>query len=253
MDILPPHGDERRRFETGGAASRSVRAVEMRVSRNLCSLAVRTVFPSCGVVGVKINRQTGVCPLCAEHYHLEQERAFNEVLERERAAAEDSAELEVVRRERDKMRQRNSRLCRKYGLKGKRRWQLARVIARVINFAQMACGAICAESLMHLIPNELKLGIEIRRVVVCQARTIFDEVKLLSAFLTGFEKDTGLLCFHCPAGAIEAEFPVEVVEAKAGIFVDELVIGFDSIKASSASIALWHLRCPPFLSKPLKK
>ncbi len=71
-------------------------------------------------MGVKINRQTGMCPLCTERYHLEQERAFNEQLERERAACERSDELADVRRERDKMRQRNSRLCRKYGLKGKR-------------------------------------------------------------------------------------------------------------------------------------
>ena len=50
----------------------------------------------------------------------EQERAFNEQLERERAHAEESTELDEVRRERDMMRQRNSRLCRKYGLKGRR-------------------------------------------------------------------------------------------------------------------------------------
>ena len=98
----------------------SVRAVEMRASRIHCSLAVQTVCPQCGAVGVKINRQTGMCPLCTERYHLEQERAFNEQLERERAHAEESAELEEVRRERDMMRQRNSRLCRKYGLKGRR-------------------------------------------------------------------------------------------------------------------------------------
>lgn len=97
-----------------------VQAVEMRASWTHCSLAVQTVCPSCGAVGVKINRQTGMCPLCTERYHLEQERAFNEQLERERAACEDSAELADVRRERDRMRQRNSRLCRKYGLRGKR-------------------------------------------------------------------------------------------------------------------------------------
>lgn len=96
--------------------SRTVRAVEMRASRIHCSLAVQTVCPQCGAVGVKINRQTGMCPLCTERFHLEQERAFNEQLERERAHAEESAELEAVRRERDRMRQRNSRLCRKYGL-----------------------------------------------------------------------------------------------------------------------------------------
>ena len=82
--------------------------------------AVETVCPSCGAVGVKINRQTGMCRRCTEEYHLAQERAFNEQLERERVAAEEAADIDDVRRERDMMRQRNSRLCRKYGLKGKR-------------------------------------------------------------------------------------------------------------------------------------
>ena len=71
-------------------------------------------------MGVVINRQTGLCRLCTERYHLEQERAFNEQLERERTRAEESAEFDEVRRKRDMMRQRNSRLCRKYGLKGRR-------------------------------------------------------------------------------------------------------------------------------------
>lgn len=98
----------------------SVRAVEMRASRIHCSLALQTVCPECGAVGVKINRQTGMCPLCTEKYHLEQERAFNEQLERERAEIEKSGELEATRRERDRLRQRNSRLCRKYGLKSRK-------------------------------------------------------------------------------------------------------------------------------------
>ena len=92
----------------------------MRASRIHCSLAVQAVCPEYGAVGLKFNRQTGMCRRCTEEYHLEQGRAFNEQLERERAACEESAELADVRRERDKMRQRNSRLCRKYGLKGKR-------------------------------------------------------------------------------------------------------------------------------------
>ena len=50
----------------------SVRAVEMRASRIHCSLAVQTVCPQCGAVGVKINRQIGMCPLCTGRYHLEQ-------------------------------------------------------------------------------------------------------------------------------------------------------------------------------------
>lgn len=101
-------------------ARHTVRAVEMRASRIHCSLAVRTVCPECGAVGVMINRQTGLCRRCTENYHLEQERAFNEQLERERRAAEESSEIDEVRRERDKMRQRNSRLCRRYGLPSRR-------------------------------------------------------------------------------------------------------------------------------------
>lgn len=81
---------------------------------------MQTVCPECGAVVVVINRQTGLCRLCTERYHLEQERAFNEQLERERTHAEESAEFDEVRRKRDMMRQRNSRLCRKYGLKGRR-------------------------------------------------------------------------------------------------------------------------------------
>lgn len=101
-------------------ATHSVRAVEMRASRIHCSLAVQTVCPECGAVGVMLNRQTGMCRLCSERYHLEQERAFNEQLKREREAVENGATIEEVRRERDRLRQRNSRLCRKFGLPGKR-------------------------------------------------------------------------------------------------------------------------------------
>lgn len=46
------------------------------------------------------------------------ERAFNKQLEREREACECPEEFREVRRERDRMRQRNSCLYRKYGLKG---------------------------------------------------------------------------------------------------------------------------------------
>lgn len=49
------------------------------------------------------------------------EHAFDEQLKRERAACERSDELADVRRERDKIRQRNSCLCRKYRLKGNRK------------------------------------------------------------------------------------------------------------------------------------
>ena len=46
--------------------------------------------------------------------------AFNEILQAEREKAADDEVIDGIRRERDKMRQRNSRLCRKYGLKTRR-------------------------------------------------------------------------------------------------------------------------------------
>lgn len=100
--------------------SHSVRAVEMRASRIRCSLAVRTVCPNCGAVGVNINKSTGMCRRCSETFHLEEERAFREVLEAERAEAEDAADIDDIRRERDRLRKANSRFCKLHGLKSRR-------------------------------------------------------------------------------------------------------------------------------------
>jgi hypothetical protein len=99
---------------------RTVRAVEMRASRIHVSLVVQTECPECGAVGVVINRSTGLCRQCSERLHLAEERAFGDVLEAERAAAEDERVIADVRRERDAQRKRNSRTCKKYGLKTRR-------------------------------------------------------------------------------------------------------------------------------------
>ena len=98
----------------------TIRAVEAHASRIHVSLKVLTECPECHAVGVRINRQSGMCPACTERMHLAEEVAFNEVLQREieeRAAEDDVA---AIRRERDRMRKRNSRLCRKHGLKTRR-------------------------------------------------------------------------------------------------------------------------------------
>lgn len=99
---------------------RTIRSIESQASRYHVSLKVRQVCPECGLVGVRLNRQSGMCPACTERMHLAEELAFNEVLQREieeRAAEDDIA---AIRRERDRMRKRNSRLCRKHGLKTRR-------------------------------------------------------------------------------------------------------------------------------------
>lgn len=61
-----------------------------------------------------------MCPKCTELMHLNEEIAFNEILQAGREEVADEEAIAGIRRERDKMRQRNSRLCRKYGLKTRR-------------------------------------------------------------------------------------------------------------------------------------
>lgn len=97
---------------------RSLHAVEVQASRIHASLRVQPVCPECGVVGLPLNRATGLCPRCTERQHLEEATAFNELLMRERMEASGERGLVGLRREYDAMRQRNSRLCRKYGLRG---------------------------------------------------------------------------------------------------------------------------------------
>ncbi len=99
---------------------RSARSIESQASRCHVSLRVQQVCPECGVVGVRLNRQSGMCPRCTELMHLNEEVAFNEVLQAEREEKANEGDVAAIRRERDRMRQRNSRLCRKYGLKSRR-------------------------------------------------------------------------------------------------------------------------------------
>lgn len=100
-------------------ALHSIHAIEQRACRIHASLKIRSVCPGCGVIGAHMNRQTKMCPMCSERLRLEEERAFNEILEREREEAEGGERIEEMQRERATLRQRNSRLCRKYGLKTK--------------------------------------------------------------------------------------------------------------------------------------
>ena len=99
---------------------RSIRSIESQASRCHVSLKFQHVCPDCGVVGIRLNRQTGLCPACTERMHLAEEVAFNEILRREAEEKAGDAEVTAIRRERDRMRKRNSRLCRKHGLKTRR-------------------------------------------------------------------------------------------------------------------------------------
>lgn len=99
---------------------RTVRAIEAHASRIRVSLKVKRVCPECGTIGVHINRQSGMCPLCTERGHVAEEEAYNELLRLEAAGCEEGPELEEARRRYAQLRQANSRLSREHGLPGKR-------------------------------------------------------------------------------------------------------------------------------------
>ena len=100
--------------------SHSVRAVEMHACRMHVSLRVRATCPECGAIGVRINRQSGMCPLCTELGHVAEEEAYNELLQLEAEGREEGPELERAKRKYAQLRQANSRLAREHGLPGKR-------------------------------------------------------------------------------------------------------------------------------------
>ena len=108
------------RLERECGVRRGKYAIAMHASRIHVSLAMRPTCPECGAVGVRLNKANGLCPECSLRLRVEEERAFNELLEAEAAGRTDGPEYERLAREYDRIRQRNSRLCRRYGLASKR-------------------------------------------------------------------------------------------------------------------------------------
>ena len=100
---------------------RTIRAIEAHASRIHVSLKVKRVCPECGAIGVHINRQSGMCPICTERGHIAEEQAYNELLQLEAARCESGPELEEAKRKYAQLRQANSRLSREHGLPGKRK------------------------------------------------------------------------------------------------------------------------------------
>ena len=99
----------------------TVRAIEAHASRIHVSLKVLDECPECHAVGVRINRQSGMCPRCTEAAHVAEEEAFHDLLKAEAEGCEEGPELEALRRRYAQLRQQNSRLCRKNGLAPKRK------------------------------------------------------------------------------------------------------------------------------------
>lgn len=73
---------------------RTVRAVEAHASRMHVSLKVRSECPQCGAIGVRLNRQTGMCPLCTEELQSRRgARSTSSCAARSRAARKDPSSM----------------------------------------------------------------------------------------------------------------------------------------------------------------
>lgn len=98
----------------------SLHAIEAQASRIHASLKVLDECPECHALGVHINRQSGMCRRCTEAAHVAEEEAYNELLKAEAEGCDSGPEYEDLHRRWAQLRQQNSRLMRKHGLKGKR-------------------------------------------------------------------------------------------------------------------------------------
>ena len=98
----------------------TLRAIEVQASRIHASLQVLEECPECHAVGVRINRQSGLCRRCTEAAHVAEEEAFNALLKAEAEGCDGGQEYDELHRRWAQLRQQNSRLRRKHGLKGKR-------------------------------------------------------------------------------------------------------------------------------------
>lgn len=98
----------------------TLHAIEVQACRIHVPLKVLNECSECHALGVRINRQSGMCRRCTEAAHVAEEEAFGQLLEAEAAGCDGGPEYDELHRRWAQLRQKNSRLMRKHGLKGKR-------------------------------------------------------------------------------------------------------------------------------------
>lgn len=98
----------------------TVEAVRRHAYRIGASLVVYSICPGCGKKAAKVNKHDGLCRTCHERELAQEQRRINSKLRAEIAALDSEDEYRRAVSEHAKVRQENSRLCRKYGLPGKR-------------------------------------------------------------------------------------------------------------------------------------
>ena len=98
----------------------TLHAIESQACRIHASLKVLTECPECHALGVRINRQSGMCKKCTVAAHVAEDEAYNQLLETEAAGCDGGPEYDELVRRWAQLRQKNSRLTRAHGLKKKR-------------------------------------------------------------------------------------------------------------------------------------
>ncbi len=75
----------------------TLHAIEVQACRIHASLKVLDECPECHALGVRINRQSGMCRCCTEEAHVAEEEAFNQLLEAEAAGCDGGPEYAAGR------------------------------------------------------------------------------------------------------------------------------------------------------------
>ena len=97
----------------------TLHAIESQACRIHASLKVMNECPECHAVGVRINRQSGMCNRCTVAGHVMESEVYSQLLEAEAAGCDSGPEYDELVRRWAQLRQKNSRLTRAYGLKKK--------------------------------------------------------------------------------------------------------------------------------------
>jgi len=95
---------------------RSVRAIQQHAHVIHASLRIKPVCPECGAIGVVLNYQSGLCPVCNEKLRLAEDVAYIEVLLREAERSNDPETIAGIKRERAALRKKAERLRDEYEL-----------------------------------------------------------------------------------------------------------------------------------------
>ena len=91
-------------------------SVQRKASRLGVSMALAEVCPGCGRKMRRLDRETGLCPVCKVRFYTKKQQRFNAQLDEEISAIKREKEYRDAIKDYQSARQETSRKTRKYGL-----------------------------------------------------------------------------------------------------------------------------------------